>query len=152
MTSQDSNSGQTDTQAVVRLIGWLGLVFLGGWGAWCSLYHGYSKITEGEVIGIRQVVKRGRHGPFTLTYVKVRYRGDDGLNHELEETNYRLRQGDTARVRYPSFQPSNGRIDEGTWAIWQPCLTAWIIFGALYGMFAYVAFATHELHGGETPR
>ena len=30
MVSQDSNSGNTDTRAVIRLIGWLGLIFLGG--------------------------------------------------------------------------------------------------------------------------
>ena len=150
MASQDSNAGNTDARAVIRLIGWLGLIFLGGWSAWCSLYQTYSNITGGEVIGIRHVVEHGRHGPFTLTYVKVRYRDDAGRSHELEETNYRLGQGDATQVRYPSFQPGNGRIDKGTWAIWQPCLTAWLIFGALYGMFAYVAFAIRELHDDPT--
>ena len=102
----------------------------------------------GEVVAVRQIVERGHRGrPYTATYIKVSYRDQTGGRHEIEETAWHAQPGDARMIRYPSFQPSNGRIDEGVWLIWKPCMFAWLIFGGILGTAAYVRFSIQELKG-----
>ena len=137
-----------DGGGVLKAIGWLGVVFLGIWTLWCAAYHACSIVTPGEVVAVRQVVERGHRGrPYTATYIKVSYRDHAGGRHEIEETAWHAQPGDARMIRYPSFQPSNGRIDEGVWLIWKPCLFAWMIFGGILGAAAYVRFSIQELKG-----
>ncbi len=138
---------------VLRVVGWLGIVFLGLWALWCGSYHACSVITTGEVVAVRQVIERGHRGRrYTATYIKVSYRDQAGGPQQIEATTWRAQPGDARIIRYPSFQPANGRIDEGGWAIWTPCVFAWLIFGGIFGTAAYVRFSIRELNQGSANR
>ncbi len=157
MTMTEPSAGEVrdeqDGARVLRMVGWLGIVFLGIWTLWCASYHACSVITTGEVVAVRRVIERGHRGrPYTATYIKVSYRDQAGVPQQIEATTWQAQPGDARIIRYPSFQPANGRIDKGAWAIWKPCVFAWLIFGCIFGTATYVHFSIRELEVGTAAR
>ena len=124
---------------VLVAVTWLGVVFLGGWLAWCATLQFAGIPVEAEIISTRTEQHRSRRGrKYSETYGVVRYADQAGKAHTDELQLYgNAAVGRKIPVRYLPSRPDDCRRDD-FWGIWGLAVMVSGVFALIVGLIWYV--------------
>ena len=118
---RDDSTKTTSRPQLLGVVTWLGVVFLGGWLAWCAAFQFAGVSTEAEVISTHVEWQRRKQGrSYPETYGEVRYADQEG---RLHTDKVQLFGGEAVAskfgIRYLPSRPDDCRRDDfpGIWGL-----------------------------------
>ena len=133
--------------SVLGMVACLGVIFLGGWLAWCATFQFGGVVTEAEIISTEEYPSRRS----STTYAVVRYADQAGKPHTDKILLYVSEAvGSKIAIRYLPSRPDDCCRDD-FWGIWGLAVMVSGVFALMVGLMWYVEWKRRQKNPRPNP-